>query len=159
MSDQQAGFRDQQRFSDPAEAVPAEWTAPTPVNGLPLGYASRPLVSQPDDPTPYFDLSTVALLGQPNRAPSEGWRKWLYRLLAMTVVPAVLLLLGELLLYLGGYGHSPHFFLARAVDGQEMIVEKGWIIALGREGLAGIFEQRIDFDPRLIMVVQVIQIV
>jgi MinD-like ATPase involved in chromosome partitioning or flagellar assembly len=78
LSDQQAGFRDQQRFSDPAEAVPAEWTAPTPPNGLPLGYASRPLVSAPDEPTPYFDLSTVALLGQPKRAPSEGWRKWLY---------------------------------------------------------------------------------
>jgi MinD-like ATPase involved in chromosome partitioning or flagellar assembly len=78
LSDQQAGFRDQQRFSDPAEAVPAEWTAPTPPNGLPLGYASRPLVSQQDDPTPYFDLSTVALLGQAKRAPSEGWRKWLY---------------------------------------------------------------------------------
>lgn len=77
MSDQQAGFRDQQRFSDPAEAVPAEWTAPTPPNGLPLGYASRPLVSQ-QEPTPYFDLSTVALLGQPKRPPSEGWRKWLY---------------------------------------------------------------------------------
>jgi MinD-like ATPase involved in chromosome partitioning or flagellar assembly len=78
LSDQQAGFRDQQRFSDPAEPVPAEWTAPTPANGLPLGHASRPPASQQDDPTPYFDLSTVALLGQPNRAPSEGWRKWLY---------------------------------------------------------------------------------
>ena len=78
MSDQQSDFRAQQRFSDPAEAVPAEWTAPTPPNGLPLGYASRPLVSQPDEPTPYFDLSTVALLGQAKRAPSEGWRKWLY---------------------------------------------------------------------------------
>jgi MinD-like ATPase involved in chromosome partitioning or flagellar assembly len=78
LSDQQAGFRDQQRFSDPAEAVPAEWTAPTPANGLPLGYAARPLASQSDDPTPYFDLSTVALLGEAKRAPSEGWRKWLY---------------------------------------------------------------------------------
>jgi MinD-like ATPase involved in chromosome partitioning or flagellar assembly len=78
VSEQQAGFRDQQRFSDPAQAVPAEWTAPTPPNGLPLGYASRPLVSQQDDPRPYFDLSTVALLGQAKRAPSEGWRKWLF---------------------------------------------------------------------------------
>jgi MinD-like ATPase involved in chromosome partitioning or flagellar assembly len=78
LSDQQAGFRDQQRFSDPAEAVPAEWTAPTPANGLPLGYAARPLASQQADPTPYFDLSTVALLGEAKRAPSEGWRKWLY---------------------------------------------------------------------------------
>jgi MinD-like ATPase involved in chromosome partitioning or flagellar assembly len=78
LSDHQAGFRDQQRFSDPAEAAPAEWTAPTPANGLPLGSVSRPPASQPDDPTPYFDLSTVALLGEPKRAPSEGWRKWLY---------------------------------------------------------------------------------
>jgi MinD-like ATPase involved in chromosome partitioning or flagellar assembly len=45
---------------------------------LPLGYASRPLVSPTDDPPPYLDLSTVALLGQPKRAPSQGWRKWLY---------------------------------------------------------------------------------
>ena len=30
MSDQQSGFREQQRFSDPAESVPAEWTDPTP---------------------------------------------------------------------------------------------------------------------------------
>ncbi|HTI74551.1 MAG TPA: AAA family ATPase [Mycobacterium sp.] len=79
MSDQSSGgFRSQQRFSDPAESVPAEWTAPTPPNGLPLGYASRPLVSPTDDPPPYLDLSTVALLGQPKRAPSQGWRKWLY---------------------------------------------------------------------------------
>jgi len=82
LSDQAGGFRSQQRFSDPAEAVPGEvpteWTAPTPPNGLPLGYASRPLVPQPEDPPPYLDLSTVALLGQPKRAPSQGWRKWLY---------------------------------------------------------------------------------
>jgi MinD-like ATPase involved in chromosome partitioning or flagellar assembly len=83
VSDHQAGFRAQQRFSDPAEPTPtepapAEWTAPTPPNGLPLGYASRPLVPQPDDPPPYLDLSTVALLGEPGRAPSRGWRKWLY---------------------------------------------------------------------------------
>ncbi|HYZ67650.1 MAG TPA: MinD/ParA family protein [Mycobacterium sp.] len=78
MSDQQAGFRAQQRFSDPAETPPTESTTPTPPNGLPLGHASRPPVSQQDDPPPYLDLSTVALLGQPKRAPSQGWRKWLY---------------------------------------------------------------------------------
>jgi len=32
-----------------------------------------------DELTPYLDLSTVALLGQRKRAPSAGWRKWLYR--------------------------------------------------------------------------------
>ena len=78
MSDHQAGFRAQQRFSDPAGSEPAEWTAPTPPNGSPLGFTSRPLVPQHDDPAPYPDLSTVALLGQPKRAPSQGWRKWLY---------------------------------------------------------------------------------
>jgi MinD-like ATPase involved in chromosome partitioning or flagellar assembly len=78
LSDQSGGFRSQQRFSDPAQSVPAEWTAPTPPKGLPLGHASPPLAPPPEQPTPYFDLSTVALLGQPKRAPSEGWRKWLY---------------------------------------------------------------------------------
>ena len=42
---------------------------------------------------------------------------------------------------------------------EEMIVEEGWIIALDRNGLGGTFEQRIDFDPRLIVEVEVIQIV
>jgi hypothetical protein len=42
---------------------------------------------------------------------------------------------------------------------EEMIVEEGWIIALNRDGLAGVFEQRIDFDPRTITDVQVIQII
>jgi len=83
LSDHQAGFRAQQRFSDPAESVPAEavsaeWIAQTPPNGLPLGYESRPLIAQHEDPPSYLDLSTVALLGQPKRAPSQGWRKWLY---------------------------------------------------------------------------------
>jgi MinD-like ATPase involved in chromosome partitioning or flagellar assembly len=78
VSDQKAGFRAQQRFSDPAESVPAECTAPTPPNALPLSYASQPLASQHDEPPPYLDLSTVALLGEPKRAPSQGWRKWLY---------------------------------------------------------------------------------
>lgn len=42
---------------------------------------------------------------------------------------------------------------------EEMIVEEGWIIALSREGLAGTFEQRIDFDPRTITELDVIQII
>ena len=84
MSGHQGGFRAQQRFSDPAEsapdaeAVPAEWTDPTPPNGLPLGYESHPLVPPQDEPPAHPELSTVALLGQPKRAPSRGWRKWLY---------------------------------------------------------------------------------
>jgi hypothetical protein len=42
---------------------------------------------------------------------------------------------------------------------EELIVEEGWIIALGREGLAGIFEQRIDFDPRTIVELRVVQVI
>jgi MinD-like ATPase involved in chromosome partitioning or flagellar assembly len=80
LSDQPAGFRGQQRFTYPAAEPtpsPPEWTAPTPPDGLPLGFGS-PSTSRDDDPPPYLDLSTVALLGQAKKAPSEGWRKWLY---------------------------------------------------------------------------------
>ena len=42
---------------------------------------------------------------------------------------------------------------------EDLIVEEGWIIALGREGLAGTFEQRIDFDPRQITDIQLKQVV
>lgn len=42
---------------------------------------------------------------------------------------------------------------------EEMIVEEGWIIATTKEHLAGVFEQRIDFDPRTITDVQVLQVV
>ena len=42
---------------------------------------------------------------------------------------------------------------------EEMIVEEGWIIALDKNGLAGTFEQRIDFDPRQITALEVRQIV
>ncbi|MGH7214381.1 MAG: hypothetical protein ACREIT_06430 [Tepidisphaeraceae bacterium] len=42
---------------------------------------------------------------------------------------------------------------------EDLVVEEGWIIALSRDGLAGTFEQRIDFDPRTIAELQVRQIV
>jgi len=42
---------------------------------------------------------------------------------------------------------------------EDLIVEEGWIIALSREGLAGTFEQRIDFDPRQITAIEVKQVV
>jgi hypothetical protein len=42
---------------------------------------------------------------------------------------------------------------------EELIVEEGWIIALGKEGLTGIFEQRIDFDPRTIVKLELLQVV
>jgi hypothetical protein len=40
-----------------------------------------------------------------------------------------------------------------------MIVEEGWIIALDKLGLAGQFEQRIDFDPRTITELEILQVV
>ncbi len=42
----------------------------------------------------------------------------------------------------------------RVID--ELIVEEGWIIALSKEHLGGIFEQRIDFDPRTIVELELI---
>ena len=80
-----SGFRAQQRFSDPSQAVPPEWTAPTPPHGIPLAdvvaLAAEPVASPPEPdpaPPPYLDLPSVALLGQPKRKPSGGWRRWLY---------------------------------------------------------------------------------
>ena len=42
---------------------------------------------------------------------------------------------------------------------EDMIVEQGWIIALDRSGLGGVFEQRIDFDPRTILDIEILQVV
>jgi MinD-like ATPase involved in chromosome partitioning or flagellar assembly len=79
-ADQQPGFRSQQRFSDPAETVPPEWTAATPPNGFPAVRveAQEPPSDAAAAPSPSLDLSTVALLGRPKRTPSAGWRRWLY---------------------------------------------------------------------------------
>ena len=91
MSDLPGGFRAQQRFVDPAADLPAEWTAPTPPHGVPPASSIRrapnlevalPELNSPEpsspDPPPYFDLSTLALLGKARQAPSAGWRKWVY---------------------------------------------------------------------------------
>jgi hypothetical protein len=42
---------------------------------------------------------------------------------------------------------------------EEMIVEEGWIIALDRAGLAGTFEQRIDFNPNQIVEIEIKQVI
>jgi len=44
----------------------------------------------------------------------------------------------------------------RMID--NLIVEEGWIVALDRNGLAGQFEQRIDFDPRTIASIEIVQV-
>jgi len=50
------------------------------VRPSPGGQAKPAEPASPEEvvPPPYFDLSTVALLGQPKRKPSKGWRRWLY---------------------------------------------------------------------------------
>jgi hypothetical protein len=42
---------------------------------------------------------------------------------------------------------------------EDLIVEQGWIIATNRDGLGGTFEQRIDFDPRTIAAIEIVQFV
>ncbi len=42
---------------------------------------------------------------------------------------------------------------------EDLIVEKGWIVALDRDGLGGTFERRIDLDPRSITELEVKQVV
>ncbi|MCW2735136.1 MAG: CobQ/CobB/MinD/ParA nucleotide binding domain protein [Mycobacterium sp.] len=89
-SEQPPGFRSQQRFSDPSQSIPPEWTAPTPPHGIPVAKLPTPQPepslpepdlepkTEPEVQAPYLDLSTVALLGQPKKKPSGGWRRWLY---------------------------------------------------------------------------------
>lgn len=50
---------------------------------------------------------------------------------------------------------------ATLTDGQtipELIVEEGWIISTSRQRMAGQFEQRIEFDPRTISELEVLQV-
>ncbi|HEV8378390.1 MAG TPA: hypothetical protein VGP99_06035 [Tepidisphaeraceae bacterium] len=42
---------------------------------------------------------------------------------------------------------------------EQLIIEEGWVIALDKAGLAGTFEQRIDFDPRDITALKILQVV
>ena len=45
----------------------------------------------------------------------------------------------------------------RVIDA--LIIEEGWIIALDKSGLAGTFEQRIDFNPKQIVALELVQFV
>ncbi|MGN6507783.1 MAG: hypothetical protein ACTHM6_19660 [Tepidisphaeraceae bacterium] len=42
---------------------------------------------------------------------------------------------------------------------EDLIIEEGWVIALTRAGLGGIFEQRIDFKPNEIIQLELKQVV
>ena len=41
---------------------------------------------------------------------------------------------------------------------ENLIIEEGWVIALDKQHLAGTFEQRIDFDPRTIKSLDIVQV-
>jgi MinD-like ATPase involved in chromosome partitioning or flagellar assembly len=73
MMEQPAGFRAQQRFSDPAAAE-----MPAPPSGADSSSEATSVRADPLPPSPYSELSTAALLGERKVAPSHGWRKWLY---------------------------------------------------------------------------------
>lgn len=45
----------------------------------------------------------------------------------------------------------------RVID--PLVVEEGWVIATDRDHFAGTFEQRLDFDPRQITDLQILQVV
>jgi MinD-like ATPase involved in chromosome partitioning or flagellar assembly len=101
-----AGFRTERRFTDAqtrgglaprTRAEPRAWGA-TPGKGLPPvvdapsyggGYYGGQSVDSPagtgyrqvaPHPSPYPELSTSTLLRQVKPPPSEGWRRWLYKL-------------------------------------------------------------------------------
>ena len=42
---------------------------------------------------------------------------------------------------------------------EDLIIEQGWIIATDRKGVGGTFEQRIDFDPKQIVAMTIVQVV
>ena len=42
---------------------------------------------------------------------------------------------------------------------EDLIIEEGWIIATDRDGLGGTFEQRIDFNPREITALELLQVI
>ncbi|HXD01558.1 MAG TPA: tetratricopeptide repeat protein [Verrucomicrobiae bacterium] len=57
-----------------------------------------------------------------NAAPIKPARKWAFRLVALLVLPA-LLVMAEVVLRLGGYGHSPDFFKRIKIQGEDYLVQ------------------------------------
>jgi len=58
-----------------------------------------------------------------------GWRLWLFRIIALTIFPILLLLLVEFSLRIVGYGFSPHAIIKFQVDGREACCDNikfGW---------------------------------
>ncbi|MGA9451293.1 MAG: tetratricopeptide repeat protein [Verrucomicrobiia bacterium] len=65
----------------------------------------------------------------PARSLASGWRLWVFRLLALVVVPALFLGLVELSLRLAGFGYPTAFLLPATLNGQKVFVQNnrfGW---------------------------------
>ncbi|MHC4805788.1 MAG: tetratricopeptide repeat protein, partial [Planctomycetota bacterium] len=61
--------------------------------------------------------------------PITGWRLWLFRIIALTVIPVLLLLLVELSLRVAGYGYPASAIIKCEVDGRDAYcdnVKFGW---------------------------------
>lgn len=70
------------------------------------------------DALPPQPKKALGALGKP-----KGWRKWLYRLAAATLIPTLLLGLLEFGLWLCGYGYVTSFFTKGVSAGEEYYVE------------------------------------
>jgi tetratricopeptide (TPR) repeat protein len=65
----------------------------------------------------------------PAPPPSSPRRRWLFRVVALGIVPLLLLGAVEIGLRLGGYGYPTHFFLPYQINGQSVRIENqkfGW---------------------------------
>src|SRR5436309_2166736 len=68
--------------------------------------------SQATSPAPQPALGPTSVLpAKASPGKPTGWRKWLYRLLALTLVPALVFGLLELGLRTCNYGYDPAFFI------------------------------------------------
>jgi tetratricopeptide (TPR) repeat protein len=60
----------------------------------------------------------------PSKKPQlTGWRKWAFRLAAMTLIPALFFGLLELGLRVFGYGYPTSFFLSSEIDGRQVFID------------------------------------
>lgn len=68
-------------------------------------------------------LPVKGKLTEPDALRSKSRRLWLFRILALVAVPALLLGLAELSLRVLGYGYPVDYFVTREIQGKEMLTE------------------------------------
>jgi len=62
----------------------------------------------------------------PRRSVVSTRRRWLFRFMAMVVLPLLALGLSEVVLRLVDYGHPTSFFVRHQINGSEMLVDNTW---------------------------------